>query len=138
MELWGCSLLLLAMLSVNQAQLKRHRFRELDPVRGEMPRFPGSPGAGECWSAIWDRACPFPLPLWALLVGLSGSVALFVLRVRGRGGTAFGSEPDAQSEEAFLHDVFTVLRIIRNRLSQIVQDRRERQRSLHKSIVEGS
>lgn len=85
MERWGCWLLLLATLSVNQAQLKRQRFRELDPVRRGMPRFPGSPGAGEHWFATSDGDCPFSLPLWALLVGLSGTVALFVLRFRGRG-----------------------------------------------------
>ncbi|XP_077171184.1 uncharacterized protein LOC143826322 [Paroedura picta] len=134
MELWGCSLLLLAMLFMNQAQLKRQRFRELDPVRGEIPRFPGSPGTGEPWFALGGVDCPFSLPMWALLMGLSGSAALYVLRFRGRGGVAPGPAPEAQPEEAFLRDVATVLAIIRGRLSRAAQ---EQQRPLQRGGAGG-
>lgn len=75
-------MLLLARVSLNQAQLRRQRTSAMGPAPGPAQVLI-CPDGGEQEPATLDRDCPYTLLPWALLLALVGVLALYLLFTRG-------------------------------------------------------
>ncbi|KAM6453328.1 uncharacterized protein PHA67_019233 [Liasis olivaceus] len=84
MPLCQLSLLFLAWVSANRAQLKRQRVSELERALGDMPE-PACPLGSSAQQGGSSADDPFPLLPWALLLAFSGSFIFYLLFAKEQG-----------------------------------------------------